>query len=162
MKIVIEPAEPEDAAAILRVQKRAYASEAELYQAFDMPPMTETIDQVLEDFEDHELLKATADGRLVGSVRAKTEDHACYIGRLAVDPDFQGRGIGTALMRDVEKLFPEAERFELWAGYKSKRNIHIYEKLGYREVERKEVGNGIFLLYMVKPVKRVDKADVLD
>lgn len=47
----------------------------------------------------------------------------------------------------------DAERFELITGHKSKRNIHIYEKLGYRTRSKREVAPGIYLVFMVKNVK---------
>ena len=152
--ITIEKALVEDAPEILEVQRLAYALEAELYNAFDIPPLTETVEEVESDLRSHVFLKATVGGgRLVGSVRAFMEDEAtCCVGRLAVHPEFQNHGIGTRLMTEIERHFPEAEDFELFTGHKSSRNIHVYEKLGYREVRRNQVAPDIFLLYMVKKV----------
>jgi ribosomal protein S18 acetylase RimI-like enzyme len=152
--VVIEPARVEDAAEILAVQKLAYAIEAQLYNAFDIPPLTEKLGDLESEFEEYIFLKALIDGRLVGSVRARMEGEiTCYVGRLAVHPDFQGHGIGTRLMTEIESYFPEAVRFELFTGHKSSRNIHIYEKLGYQVYNRKEVAPDIYLLYMIKNVE---------
>lgn len=46
------------------------------------------------------IVTARAEGRLVGISRALTDYHACtYLADLAVDVEFQGRGIGRELIR---------------------------------------------------------------
>ena len=41
--IIINCANPNDAEAILDLQKRAYASEAEIYNDYNIPPLTQTL-----------------------------------------------------------------------------------------------------------------------
>jgi ribosomal protein S18 acetylase RimI-like enzyme len=84
-----------------------------------------------EDFKNHLFLKAVLDGRIIGSVRANAREGTCYIGRLIVHPDFQNRGIGTRLMDEIEKVFSGCERFELFTGDRSERNLQLYQKRGY-------------------------------
>jgi ribosomal protein S18 acetylase RimI-like enzyme len=48
-------------------------------------------------------LIAEVDGRIAGSVMCGYEGHRGWINYLAVDPDFQRRGIGRALMAEAEK-----------------------------------------------------------
>ncbi len=147
----IEVADIADAPAILEVQKLAYRSEAELYGFFDMPPLTETLEQAQEEFAVSEILKAMDGDRLIGSVRARLFDGECYIGRLSVHPDFQNRGVGRALMEEVEKRHPDTARFTLFTGSKSLKNIGLYKRLGYRTERREQVAEGVNLLYMGKP-----------
>jgi len=42
----------------------------------------------------------------------------------------QNQGIGTILMKEIEKCFTP-KRFELFVGSKSGKNIYLYQKLGY-------------------------------
>ena len=74
----------------------------------------------------------------------------CYVGRLIVHPEFQGRGIGTRLMLAIEAEFPEAGRYELFTGSKSENNIRLYERLGYTILRREPVADKVALVYMVK------------
>jgi ribosomal protein S18 acetylase RimI-like enzyme len=87
----------------------------------------------------------------VGSVRAYEQDGTCHIGRLIVHPAHQNRGLGTRLLREVEAAFPDAERYALFTGHKSERNLYLYGKLGYREVRREPVREVLTLVHLEKP-----------
>jgi ribosomal protein S18 acetylase RimI-like enzyme len=144
----------DDAEEILMIQKRAYQSEAELYCNYDIPPLKQTIEELSAQFKDHVILKAVLDNRIIGTVRAYEENGTCYIGRLAVCPEFQNQGAGTALMRAVEGCF-SPQRFELFTGSKSEKNIHFYEKLGYTIFKRGSHGCGeIEIFFMEKSINK--------
>ena len=127
----IETADINDAAQILLLQKEAFQSEAKAYNDFEIPPLTETIDELKQLFKNHIFLKATVDGKIVGSVRASLNNGTCHIGRLVVDPKFQNQGIGKKLLCEIERKCASCKRFELFTGIKSAKNIHLYEKAGY-------------------------------
>ena len=102
--MIIEPAGISDLADILSLQKLAYQSEAERYNDFNIPPMRQTPEEIEDEFQTSTFLKASVDGRIIGSVRAYLEDGTCYIGRLIVHPEFQNQGIGKKLMSMAEEL----------------------------------------------------------
>ena len=135
---------------LLAVQKLAFLQEAARYDAYSMPPLTETVDDVREAFEKSTFLKAVAGKRVVGVVRATPEGGTCVIGRLAVHPDFQDEGIGTALLREAEARCGDASRLELFVGSRSDKNINIYQKQGYRTFKAKDIRDDVRLLYMEK------------
>ncbi|MBI4962819.1 MAG: GNAT family N-acetyltransferase [Desulfomonile tiedjei] len=139
-----------DAEAILALQHLAYRSEAELYDDFEMLPLTQTIEDLKESYGTHVFLKAVADGRIAGSVRAEFQNGTCRIGRLIVHPDFQGNGIGTQLMERIEAFFGTAGRYELFTGHRSFRNLRLYQRLGYREFSRQAVSDKVTLVFMEK------------
>ena len=92
------------------------------------------------------------DGALAGSVRARVVDDVCQVGRLIVQPQLQGRGIGTRLMRadrSRENLRKRA-RFELFTGSRSEGNIRLYERLGYRRCREQALSPGVTLVFMEK------------
>jgi ribosomal protein S18 acetylase RimI-like enzyme len=150
MEVTISRAEPADAAAILAIQYDAYRGEAEIYGDFSLPPLTQTLEQMRADFDTQVVLKACVEGAIAGSVRARQEGDTCFIGRLAVRPDLQNRGIGTMLMAAIEAAFPEARRFELFTGDRSARPIHLYEKLGYRVYKSEPAGPRVTLVFLQK------------
>lgn len=140
----------EDAEEILELQNLAYQSEAALYNDWSIPPLTESLEEVREEFSKSTFLKLTTDGKIIGSVRILMKDDCCEIGRLIVHPDMQGKGIGTRLMLTVEREFPKARRFELFTGSKSDRNISLYGKLGYTIFDRRPLSNRVELVFMEK------------
>jgi ribosomal protein S18 acetylase RimI-like enzyme len=148
--MIIERAGVEDAAEILTLQKLAYRSEAEIYDDFTIPPLTQTLEEMRADFENRVVFKVSIDGLIIGSVRAHEEQGTCFVGRLIVHPDFQNRGIGTQLVREVERAFVEARRFEIFTGDRSERNLYLYRKLGYRVFESKELTERVTLVFMEK------------
>ena len=151
--IQIGQASVDNAADILALQKQAYLQEAELYNDYSIPPLTQTLESITKDFEKLIFLKAVQDGSIVGSVRGCLEKDSVAIGRLIVDPFLQGQGIGTILMEAIENHFPECSRFELFTGTKSDRNIRLYKRLGYDPFREEEIHPGLTLVFLEKIVK---------
>jgi ribosomal protein S18 acetylase RimI-like enzyme len=151
---IVQPARPTDAAEILELQKLAYHSEAAIYNEYGIPPLTQTLDGMRADLDRQTCLKAIVDDgrgvRIVGSVRAYLDQGTCYIGRLVVHPDLQNQGIGTRLMREIERLFGHAARFELFTGHLSERNLYLYDKLGYRPFKQERISDALTLVYLEK------------
>ena len=150
MNYEIIRAVPIDAEELLKVQRLAYRSQAELYNNFDIPPLKETAAEIIDQFSTHIFLKAVSQGKIVGTVRAVEKNGTCHIGRLTVHPDMQNKGIGTMLMKEIEKYFTP-RRYELFAGSKSDKNIRLYQELGYNIFKTAKYGCGeIEIFYMEK------------
>jgi ribosomal protein S18 acetylase RimI-like enzyme len=76
------------------------------------------------------------------------------IENVAVDPDYQGRGLGQKLMRFAEHQAVEVGLGEVWL-YTNElmtENIAFYGWLGYKEVERRS-GENYRRVYMRKQVR---------
>ena len=151
--MLIERAAISDAEEILALQKLAYKSEAEIYNDFNIPPMVQTLESMEKDFENQVFLKALMDGRIIGSVRAHSREGTCYIGRLIVHPDFQNRGFGTKLMNEVEKIFGTSQRFELFTGARSERNLYLYQKLGYKIFKTANITDQTTIVHLGKKIE---------
>jgi phosphoribosylanthranilate isomerase len=147
--VKIEAARQEDLAAILELQKLAYQSEAEIYGDPRLQPLTQTLGEVDAEFERMLFLKAFSGKKIIGSVRAEAREGTCYIAKLIVHPNWQGQGIGTSLMNEIEHRF-SGNRFELFTGDLSKRNLQLYKKLGYREFRREPLTPMLTLVYLEK------------
>jgi ribosomal protein S18 acetylase RimI-like enzyme len=147
---VIKRASIEDAEKILGLQKHAYISEAEIINDFTIQPLRQTLVEVLSEFRQLVFLKVELDNKIIGSVRSYFESGTCYIGKLIVDPAYQNLGIGTQLLHAAELLFPDAQRYELFTGQKSNKNLHIYESNGYRIFKNKVVSEKLTLAFLEK------------
>ena len=142
-------AEREDLKEILELQYTAYQSEAALFKSRDIPPLKETLDEVIGEFERGTVLKLT-DGRdIIGSVRAYSEGGTAYIGKLMVHPGFQKRGFGSKLLSEIEKYFP-GQRYELFTSTRSIDNISLYKKCGYAIYDSRVISDELEFVYMEK------------
>lgn len=146
----IEQATIEDAQEILALQKLAYASEAEIYNDFTIQPLHQTLDEIKDEFANQCFLKFCSDGRIAGSVRAYVKDEICFIGKLIVHPEYQNQGIGTKLLEEIENAFDHVTRYELFTGHKSQKNLHLYEKNGYKIFRRQKLTNDLTIVSMEK------------
>ena len=147
----IEAATELDLEQILQLQKRAFHGQALIYNDFSLPPLTQTIDDLRKEFREKAIYKLKQDGKIIASIRCYIKDNILYIEKLIVDPDFQNRGIGTKIMTDIEKRYSSSvNRYSLFTGDKSARNIHLYKKMGYKEIRQEPTNRDFKLIYMEK------------
>jgi len=135
---------------ILDLQYLAYQSEARLLDDFTIPPLTQALSEVEQEFAKGIFLKAVDEsGEIIGSVRAFPNGDETYINKLIVHPTQQGQGIGTKLLLAIEQECFSA-RYELFTGHKSVRNIKLYERFGYTKFKEQKVSDTRTLVYMEK------------
>ena len=81
-------------------------------------------------------LKAVVDGEMIGFIAGdpRPAQNTGWIATIGVDPRYQGRGIGTALLRACEERmnFP---RVRLTVRISNDKAISLYEKEGYRTID---------------------------
>jgi len=138
-----------DAADVMAVQRGAFLTEAQLYDDPFLPPLVETVEQLLAELGRSSGLVALAGDRLVGSVRARLEGRTLHIARLAVAPDQQGRGLGSLLLARAEGVAP-AEEALLFTGHRSASSLRLYSRAGYVEQRRAVVDDRVTLVYLRK------------
>ena len=146
---MISQATYDDLPEILALQYLAYQSEAALLQNFSIPPLTQSLESVQEEFSRGTILKATEGETILGSVRAYEQDGTVFIGKLIVHPSQQGKGIGSSLLLAVEEACP-ATRYELFTSSKSERNLRLYKRLGYRRFAERQAAPGLTFVYLEK------------
>lgn len=146
----IVKANTSDGEDIIKLQQRAYQSEAKLYNDWSLPALTQTVESLIQEIEKDIVLKAIINSRVVGSVRAKLIDGICKIGRLIVDPEFQGQGIGSALLKQIENDYSSAISYELFTGSKSEANIRLYLRHGYTISHTQMLNDIVSLVFLVK------------
>ena len=151
MVIQLEAATEEDLGQILRLQKKAFHGQALIYNDFNLPSLTQTLDDLKEELTRKSIFTAALDGKIIASIRCYVKERTLYIEKLIVDPELQGRGIGTTVMHDIEEKYAAVvDRYELSTGHKSARNLHLYKKLGYKEIRRELLNDNCDLIVMEK------------
>ncbi|GAA3235389.1 GNAT family N-acetyltransferase [Pseudonocardia petroleophila] len=141
---------PEAAGELWTVQRAAYVTEAQRYDAPWIPPLRETLDEVRADLAgDVPAAAAWLGPRLVGSVRGRVEGGLMEIARLTVAPDVQRRGVGRALLTAVHAAAPPSVvRFWLVTGARSDDNRRLYAAAGYVETGSVVDSAGVGLVRM--------------
>lgn len=150
----IRKAEKKDLPEILDIQKKAFYSEAVLYNDFEISPLHQTIEEVSAEFDHKTILVCEHNGRIIASVRFYVENDNGYIGKLIVLPEFQNQGIGRTLMTEVEKYFQNCIRIELFTGSRSEKNIHLYQSMGYTVYDTIKETENVILVKMEKYIKK--------
>ena len=153
--VSIESASPADIPEIIALQRLAFKKEAMKTGDWGMPAQAQTVGQLTAEFPSLKLLVVRENGRIIATGRAKCEDGTVHMGRLAVVPEKQGRGLGSRLIMALEDSFPDVCRFEIFTSDVSLANIRLYERLGYREYARKKAPTIATLVYMEKRRKTV-------
>jgi tRNA (guanine37-N1)-methyltransferase len=134
--LAVEPAIPADAGELTTLQRACWISEGQANQAWEIPPLVETVEDVAQGLVDWQTWVVRSGGRIVGSVRGRLapDDASTWqIGRLMVAPDVQGRGLGRALLEHAEAAAPPGTT-SLWinTGRLSAANLRRYKRAGYR------------------------------
>lgn len=150
MAILIRQAEHKDIPGILKIQKMAFIVQAELYNAYDIPPMVETAKDIKLDSTDLIVLVAEVNDEIAGSVRVVFGSNEAEIIRLSVAEKFQKMGIGTNLLKKAETYCEKLDRIWLFTGGQSKSNIRLYKKLGFVSFKEEHWKENFTFIYMEK------------
>lgn len=148
--MIITKAAKDDLAEILKLQYLSYQSEAILLDNFAIPPLKQTLKEMQWEYDKGTILKAIDKNHIIiGSVRGYTENGTLYIGKLFVHPSWQGKGIGTKLLKEIEAIYPH-NRCELFTSSKSENNLQLYEQAGYKMFKEEEITPQLTFIYLEK------------
>jgi ribosomal protein S18 acetylase RimI-like enzyme len=148
--ITVEKAREQDIHAIHEIVQAAFAREAVRVNNWKIAPLAETEENLRPLIGKITILVAKEDGAIVGTGRATPDGDTVRIGRLAVRPNCQRRGIATTIVRALEAGHPSAARFEIFTSETSLDNIALYNKLGYAIYDRRKGPDGTALVFMEK------------
>lgn len=150
MEKSIYKANYEDLQEILQLQYISYQSEADLFGSRNIPPLKQTLDEVINEYNSGIILKMLDNrGNIIGSVRAKENGGTVYIGKLMVHPQYRRHGYGTTLLAEIEQYFPK-KRYELFTSTRSNNNIRLYQRMGYKIFKHKAINDELQFLYFEK------------
>ncbi|WP_206535724.1 GNAT family N-acetyltransferase [Microbacterium sp. 4R-513] len=142
----------EDAGEVLTLQRAAFVQEALIYGSPEMPPLTQTLEELEHELHDNLGCVALEGSRMIGAVRARVVGELLLVGRISIAPDAQGKGVGTLLLAEVERRGREAgaTESELFTGSLSEANLRLYEREGYAESQRVPGDDGTEQVFLRK------------
>ena len=134
--IEIVKARPSDAMALARASTRAFHSDITCgAPGLGGPPGYDSAEWQARMMRLGDYYKVVADGRIAGGMIVFRKAPREYeLGRIFIDPDFQGQGIGTQVMELLWQAYPLAKRWVLDTPAWNVRTRHFYSKVGFVEV----------------------------
>ena len=137
----VDHSDPDVATALLELQRRGYEVEAALIGSRDIPPLTETLEELKGTSET--FLAVFVAGSIVGAVSYRLLRDTIDIHRLAVDPTCFRGGIGTALVRAVLAAEPSATHAIVQTGADNEPARSLYLREGFEQADELEVAPGL-------------------
>ncbi len=134
MNIVIRSAEKADLSAAAEVCRHAFLSLRKIYR-----PTREARDYKRQISHSLSRLVAVCAGRITGTVEYTLEDNVLHFLGLAVHPDCQRKGIGRALIGELETIARGYGLKKITLDtVKETGNVKLFEKLGFHTVKEDE------------------------
>jgi ribosomal protein S18 acetylase RimI-like enzyme len=133
----IRKAIPDDSDNFENCMESAYAVYKERMGGALLPPMD--VDY-LSEIENYPSWVVESEGSVLGGLIMVFKNDQASIANIAVDPGFQGQGIGGALMKFAESKAKENGFAELQLATHAllNENISLYQHLGWQETGRDE------------------------
>jgi ribosomal protein S18 acetylase RimI-like enzyme len=159
LNIIIEPAELEDAAAIVEVQRAtwldtypnkaaglSYENIRRRVEGENGERIAERVEKwrhrIISQKDDPHAFVARIDGEVVGIVFPSVIDGQPRVGSLYVLPSAQGKGIGGQLLREVFKWFGDKTDIYLRVAAYNENAIKFYQKYGFEFTNHEVIDDG--------------------
>lgn len=133
----IRKANPGDSGDLENCMKAAYAGYQERMGGVRLPPMD--VDY-LSEIENYSVWVVESEGQILGGLIIMFERDQASVANIAVDPRFQGQGIGGALIGLAESIARGKgySEMRLATHVLLEENISFYQYLGWKETGRDE------------------------
>lgn len=128
---------------LFELQKISYLIEAKLIDFYEIPPLIETFEELLDCGEI--FLGYMEDDELIGALSYTIENEVLTICRMIVHPNHFRKGIAQQLLTAVEEKHPEIRVFLVSTGKDNFPAKKLYQKNGYVLIEEIEVVPGLFI-----------------
>jgi ribosomal protein S18 acetylase RimI-like enzyme len=133
LRVTFRKAAQRDIEPMAKVFQRAFAATNEFKNAVGY------LDHARHDGDYRLVVAKDPDGKVAGFVMTDFNsftDNSIYVSQLAVDPDYQGHGIGRELMKKAEGLALKHgyNKVALHVRKDNEKAIALYKSLGYKKV----------------------------
>jgi GNAT superfamily N-acetyltransferase len=136
MNIRFERTCERDAKAIIDVRNKSFYDD--FVKFGECPGYNIAEDAMKHSIHSSIMYNIIADEQVIGNVSFHNKDNgACWIGCLAIIPEYQNRGIGFKTIKFLEAKYPEVKVWELETPVQNHRNCYFYEKCGFVKVDEK-------------------------
>ena len=154
MSIALVRATECDMKEIWKMQVEAFKSLLEKYQDYDMSPATESYENLLNKFKQPwtKYLFIVRNGEKIGAVRVidKEDGSRKRISPIWIMPLHRNQGLAQLAIKELERLYGSSY-WELDTILQEQCNIYLYEKLGYKRIDKIEhIKEGMDIVFFQK------------
>lgn len=145
--IFIEKATILDAEDLTEIMKRTFDEEAKqwLYGQDDVidyniqPPGYSSVEMMKYSIEELDSFKVIMDKEIIGGIIVTVSGKSYgRIDRIFIDPVYQGKGIGSHVIKLMEEEYPNIRIWDLETSSRQINNHHFYKKMGYEIIFKSE------------------------
>ncbi|PHF08224.1 GNAT family N-acetyltransferase [Bacillus wiedmannii] len=145
--ISIEKATILDAEKLTEIMTRTFDEEAKRWlcgqgDVIDyniQPPGYSSVEMMRYSIEELNSFKVIVDDKIIGGIIVTISGKSYgRIDRIFVDPDYQGKGIGSHVIKSIEVEYPSIRVWDLETSSRQLNNHHFYEKMGYEIIFKSE------------------------
>lgn len=133
---------------LYEVQRRAYLVEANLIGYLEIPPLTESINDLENCGET--FLGYFDENVLIGALSYTIEGEELTICRMVVHPDHFRKGVAHKLLNALESFAPQLVLLKVSTGKKNVPAKNLYIKNGFEIVSDQEIVPGLFISHFEK------------
>ena len=136
MSVILQKANREDMRELWQMQVDAFKGLLAKYHDHDMSPAAESYERILQkfDFMGTTYFFIVAEEKRVGGIRIidKKDGSRKRISPIWIMPEFRNLGFAQQAILEAERIYGE-DSWSLDTILQEKGNLHLYEKLGYRQ-----------------------------
>lgn len=143
----------DDGPELYEIQKRAFMTLYKKYEDHETSPVVQSYEAFIRRFSKGDYYKIFYKEELVGSVfvyKIKPDTMRLHI--INILEEYQGKGIGQEVIKRLEGIYVEVDKWELDTILEEKRNCHVYERAGYEKTKDVEKIND--KLTLIKYIKK--------
>ncbi|MES5938641.1 MULTISPECIES: GNAT family N-acetyltransferase [unclassified Bacillus cereus group] len=145
--ISIEKATILDAEKLTEIMTRTFDEEAKRWlcgqgDVIDyniQPPSYSSVEMMRYSIEELDSFKVIVDDKIIGGIIVTISGKSYgRIDRIFVDPDYQGKGIGSHVIKSIEVEYPSIRVWDLETSSRQRNNHYFYKKMGYEIIFKSE------------------------
>lgn len=138
----------ETANQVFALQKQSYRVEAELIGTEKIPPLMESLDELLSCGET--FFGFYEKEEIVAALSYKRDNEVVDIHRIMVHPNHFRKGLARQLLIYLVEQEPDVRKLIVSTGSANTPAVNLYEKLGFKKVGETVVGEGLSLTHFCK------------
>lgn len=131
---------------ILKLQLESYKTEAKIINFYDIPPLNETLEDLINSEETFYIFKEKK--KTLGVISFKIDNNILDIYKLFVSPNVFNKGIGSKLLSFIKVNFKDLDYIKVQTAHKNYPAIHFYEKQGFKIVKQNPINDSLEIVLL--------------